>query len=550
MSEVYLTIEPIQARIAHQWRTHIQKTVTGIEKRTALFTWPRLKLNYKYALATSAEINWFKRNLFFSTDKIWGLPLWPDKTILTVQAAAAQKILAVGQTSYRHFYAGRAVIIISADSPNDYEVGLIETLAENQITLAENLAYAWPAGAQVLPLYDCRVDGKQSAAAEMLRRQTVEMEGTEAFEELRDFSYTPPATGAEQYLETDLFLARPQKRIDYDFNRPYDTLKYLGLAYTQARFAAGENELGLKAQFRLNSRYEISRFWDFFDARQGRWDSFWLPSWARDIVPAAAIGAADTEIDIEPIEYGITFFGNDIIGRHIFVQFSDKTYVCRKIIDAAGDFIELSAPLGRAVSAGELQKTLISFLYLCRFAQDEAELDYPYGRPDMAKTEASFAVPVGQTMEEPAGEGRAYFAGGIDNADISSVIDALNFSDETCASLAATLSAARGGPAGAASEMKAYFAGGFDNADISSVIDALNFSDETCASLAATLSAAREGPAGAASEMKAYFAGGYGMEDMLDSIDALNFSDETCASLAATLSAARVYLAGAAYQGE
>ena len=497
---IYLTLEPTEAKISHQWRTGIQKTVTGKEQRTALFTWPRLKMEYQFSLARSAEINWFKRNFFFNADQTWGLPVWPDKTVLTAQAAASQKVLSVGLTSYRHFYAGRYCIIISASDPFEFEAGVIDTVAEDQITLTENLALTWPAGAQVLPLYECRIPGQQAIAAQMLRRQTLDIEAVEAFEELRSFSYTPPVTGAPQYLDIDLFLARPQKPVNYDFNRPYDTLQFLGLAYALGRLPQSENELGLKALYRLNSRGEISQVWDFFDAKQGQLESFWIPSWARDIVPAAAIGAADTEITIEPMEYGTTFLGNDIIGRHIYVQFSDKTYVCRKIVDAAGDYIELNEALGRSITADELQKTLMSFLYLCRFALDEAQIDYAYGRPDMAKTELSFAAPAGQELEEPEepGGGKAYFAGGYDAEDVSDVIDALTFEDETIAALSAVLSVARGYLAAAGSGTKAYFAGGYDAEDISDVIDALTFEDETIAALSAVLSVARDGSAGVA----------------------------------------------------
>ena len=397
---VYLTLEPAEAKVSHKWRTAIQKVIRGKEKRTALFTWPRVMLSNKYTPVGNAQINWFKRNLIFNTDKIWGVPVWPDKTILTSPAASGQAILAVGQTDYRHFYVGRKCIIIAAADPFSYEVGIIDTLGPAQITLVGNLAAAWPAGSLVLPLYECRIPGNQSVSGLDQQQQTYDVAATEAFEEQREFVYTPPISGAAQYLDIDMLLFPLQKPVTHDFARPYDMQQFLGLGYAASRYAAGDNTLQMKAQFMFSTRPLIQGIWDFFDSKMGRLESFWLPSWGRDIVPTEPIGAEDTEITIEPLEYGVTYLPNDVLGRYVFVRFPDRTYVCRKIIDAAGDYIVLDSALGKAVTTAQLQQLLISFLYLCRFDLDEMEMSYPKGRPDFGKAELSFAALMGETIEE------------------------------------------------------------------------------------------------------------------------------------------------------
>ena len=96
--------------------------------------------------------------------------------------------------------------------------------------------------------------------------------------------------------------------------------------------------------------------------------------------------------------------------------------------------------------------------------------------------------------------------------------------------------------------LAAYFAGGVDTANISG-IDKIAFSADTKSTLAATLSTARYDLAGAAnSGTAAYFAGGYDTNN-ISGIDKIAFSGDTKSTLAATLSTARYYQAGAANSG-
>lgn len=398
MAEVYLTIEPAQVSIRHRWRTQIMTTAGGAEQRSALYSWPRVALAAKYKMATSSHVNWFKRNLVFSTDAIWGVPVWPDMTALTAQAASGQKTLAVAETAYRRFYAGRELIIIAAADPVTYEVCGIDTVAAQEITLSENLVATWPAGSRVLPLYDCRIGAEQSV--EMTRTQSLEIDAQEAFEEARSFAYTPPDSGAEEYEGLDIFSFYPQKPLALGYRRPYDIAQWQGLAYAQSRYATGENKMSFSADYVFPTRAEIASFWNFFDAHMGRLSAFWLPSHGRDIVPAAAVGAEETRLTIEPISYASTYFTNELQGRHIYARLPGAAGVCRKITGAGADYIDIDSALGFAVSAAQCARVLISFLYLARFDLDEAEMLYPHNRPDFGRAALSFSALIGEELEE------------------------------------------------------------------------------------------------------------------------------------------------------
>jgi hypothetical protein len=406
MADVILTIPPQSQTVAHRWRTSIQKNVAGGEKRSALFTWPRIVLRNTIAPIGSREINWLKRKIIRYSDAIWGIPVWADITELTAQAAEDQEILAVAETADRHFYADRQCILINPADPFEYEVGTIDAIAPAQITLVANLAATWPAGSWVFPLYECRIAADHEVTRPQSNRREIEIEATEAYETLRTFSYELPVSGAPTYLkdiadvDIDLFLHPIEEPVTYKYSRPYDLLQFLGLGYAASRFAAGENALGMKTKLVRSTRAQIRETFDFFDACQGRLQMFWMPSWNRDIVATQAILDTDTVINCEDIDYSTHYLPNEIIGRHVYIEFPGGTYACRKIVDAAAATVTLDSAIGTAVPAVQLERLLISFLNLSRFDLDELAIDYPLGGGEYGQMDLSVMGLVGETVEE------------------------------------------------------------------------------------------------------------------------------------------------------
>jgi hypothetical protein len=396
VADFYLTLRPATQKISHVWKTGIQTTVKGAEKRSALYTWPRIKLYNDFMAGTNQKINYLKRSLFRYPDKIWGVPIWADKTVLTSQAVYGQKVLNVGETDNRHFYTGRQVVIINPSNFLSYEAGIIDSLTSNQITLTENLSLTWGAGSFVLPSYDCRVSQEQEIGATFQNIQGFSIEATEAFETLRTYAYSIPSSGADTYQGLDLFLLRPQNPLTYKYKRAYNLAQFLGLGYAYSSYDTGDNVLGLKGSWLRNSRANIWTLLNFFNSKQGRFQKFWIPTWSKDIVPTAAILSADTVINVENIEYNTVYLPNEVIGRYVYIQFPDGTYVCRKISTATPTTITLDSAIGKAVSADNLSKLLISFLILCRFDIDELEIEYI--RENYGKAEMGFSGLVGEDI--------------------------------------------------------------------------------------------------------------------------------------------------------
>jgi hypothetical protein len=396
MADFYLTMRPATQKVSHTWRTAIQTTVKGVEKRSMLYTWPRISLFNDFILTTNQKINYLKRNLFRYADKVWGIPVWADRTILTSQAASGQAILNVGETDYRHFYEGRNCIIIQGNDFTKYEVKTIDSFTNDQIVLTANLASTWPINSFVLPLYDCRITQDQEMSSEFQNIQNFQLSATEAYETLRSFDYSVPESGADTYQDLDLFLYKFQRSVTYKYKRAYDLSQFLGLGYAATKYDPGENVLGLQTSLLRKTKQDVWNLLNFFDSKQGRLEKFWVPTWSRDIVATSAILATDTVLTIEPMQYNTYYLPDEVIGRYLYIQFPDQSYICKKITTASTSSITLDGQIGQAVSAGDLSKLLISFLILCRFDIDELEIEYLV--ENFGKADLSFAGLVGETL--------------------------------------------------------------------------------------------------------------------------------------------------------
>ena len=204
--DVYVTSKIQKQTLIHSWITSIQENVKGVEKRSSLLTWPRIRLDNELRLIDTNERNFIRSSLYRAIHGIWGFPFVHDKTILTSEAAGGQKALALEETSYRHFYDGRGLILVKPSDWTCYEYALIDTVdSDTQITMTTNLTGTWPLGTYVYPIYEHRVSEDQEIDIQFRQLNYVNLSATESFESLRSFSYSVPSSGAPTYDDLDLF---------------------------------------------------------------------------------------------------------------------------------------------------------------------------------------------------------------------------------------------------------------------------------------------------------------------------------------------------------
>jgi hypothetical protein len=386
---VYLTIPFQDQKISHSWRTTIQTDIEGGEKRSAIQTWPRIKLESKIQLVDRNEKSFINAHFFRSIDDFWSIPIVSDKTTLTSQAAAAQAILAIAETDYRHFYAGRELILVDPDDWESYEVGTIDSVdSSTQITLSGNLSSTWPAGTWVFPLYKCRIPYEETIDSNFFRYRQLSIPAEEEFESTRSFSYSLPSvdTGTyPTYNSLSLFLDKPMNPIQEDSRKPYKLLGDIGLKTPFTTY--GDARQKFKRRFQYSTKKSIWDMLEFFDNHQGRYGSFYTPTWFDDIEITAAFAAVATTLTTAKIYLTEA----EITDRHIYIKFPDNSYVCRQITARPSETsITIDSQIGTEVTAGGLPYVRVSFLPEVRFDIDEIMFDYIFMPGNIAQTELTF----------------------------------------------------------------------------------------------------------------------------------------------------------------
>jgi len=371
---VYLTPKMQGQRISHTWMTKIQENIQGGEKRSAIFTWPRIKLESKIQFVEDEERRFIHTHLFRDIHNVWSIPIISDETELTVEAASGQKVITVTETDYRHFYDGRDCILIDPDDWESYEAATINTVdSSTQITVDTNLTSTWPIGTLIYPLYDCRIKPEQTITSKFHEVNSINLAATESFESVRSFSYSLPSvdTGIfPTYNSLSLFLTKPMNPISEKWRHPFELFGTFGL---QTDFINHGDTRGIFSRiFQLSTKKDIYDLFDFFDAQMGRLGTFYTPTWLDDIVINDGFLNTDTTLTIKK-RY---LTSGEIIGRHIYLQFPDGSYVCREITNSPTDTSIVIAAPGTTVATANISKMLCCFLHEVRFNVDEMAVDY------------------------------------------------------------------------------------------------------------------------------------------------------------------------------
>lgn len=385
----YLTMPMTDQRLSHVWKTTIQIDIEGGEKRSAIQTWPRVTLENKIQLTTDAERGYMSAVMFREIYGFWQVPVISDRALLTGSAAAGQKILAIDETSYRHFYDGRQLVLIDPTDWESYEVATIDTVdSDTQITVTVNLVGTWGTDTLVFPLYKCRITEEQTTGTAFYDIDTVKIIADEEFESLRTYTYTLPTINATVFPTYDslpLFLHRPRNPVSLDVRKPYNILGDIGFKTPFSTYDDARSKFSREYQF--TTKAEVYNHLDFFDAQQGRYGSFYMPTWYNDLRLSVAALATDTTLTVSTVY----LTSGEIVGRHIYIGFLDGTYACREITGLpSATSITIGSQIGTAVTTAEISFTKISFLPEVRFDQDEIALDYQSKKKEIARVRLAF----------------------------------------------------------------------------------------------------------------------------------------------------------------
>lgn len=357
----------VQERLA--WLSDVmQASATAVSQHRGLRIGPRRSISFD-VLAEGQERR-VADMLLAGYSGTWLLPIWPDVQFVGAHAAAGDFITCA--TTGFDFVTGGKALLWSA--VNTWEVVQVDTISGAGLLLAAPLVNSWPAGTRLYPLRRARV---QDGAEEILRTDTISRRGLTF--EITEASDWPALASPTTYLSHPVLDVRPDESDD-------PASSYMRLAQTVdhetgAPVVHDLPGIALRMQqshWKLWGRAEHAWFRSLLYTLQGRRVPMWVPSFASDLKPAAAVTGGSATLSVEWAGY--TLFGKSKHNRKdVRIELTNGTVLYRRITNAveagATETLTLNASLsGSSIAAGSIR--LISFMALCTLASDDVEIDH------------------------------------------------------------------------------------------------------------------------------------------------------------------------------
>jgi hypothetical protein len=366
------------------WKTNIIESWDGSEQRIRSRKLPRQKFDLEYLINDPKERGVAQNSLFGGLGKAFGVPLFHFARSLNSDMAIGETVIQVTTTDadFRDSTAEVRELVVLWRAYDDFEVVQIAVggLAAGSVTLERPVAQAHDAETTSLIPIQVSVlndnSGWQTYQTGEVQRFRCEWLA-ESITDLADLSGLVTHDGTVVFDDPNFI----------DGNTIEEGLK--------GKFQIFDSETGrfvsldrrLSPQLNFVKGFETHTEAESFLLRKrlygllGRQKSFYVPSWRKDFELVTAIGAADTNIDVVPVDYsrfnptGLAPFGD------IMIELNDGTRFFRKIISAtvgiglpAREELEIDSSLGQIIDISEIKR--ISYLYKVRLDSDTVEIHH------------------------------------------------------------------------------------------------------------------------------------------------------------------------------
>lgn len=369
-----------------EWMTDMLQAYRGEEQARALRLNPRQVVEFSI-LVDGLERRHLEAALWNWGARVWAVPLWWDGIDLTATLAAGATTIpiAVGLRAYQI----GTLALLQGPNSRSYEVIEIDDVESGSLTLARPTSSAWPAGTRIYPARAARIDGN----AQLSRFTGPVAYGRMRFEMVEPAEWTADA-GATTYRGYPVLETAPTWTED-----PGATLeRKLSVFDPGTGTLAVEDEaaMPLAAQslrWELDSRAEVDAYRRRLYALRGKQGLLWVPTWAADLVPVAAVGSTALAIDVEWTGYTL-YYQTAVNRRDLRIELANGSVLYRRItgsseVSASVERLQLDAALGVDLQPGDF--VLVSFMGLCRQTSDAAELAWFTG--DAASASMTFRAP-------------------------------------------------------------------------------------------------------------------------------------------------------------
>lgn len=360
---------------------------TGREQRRRLRNHLRRTIEYSHVIADARAMRRFDALRTGWKGRTYALPIHEDVVHLDEDAEPGATSLAFA-AKYRDFDAGKQIAI--GELPFDFEIAEIADVADNGVTLVRGLTGNYTAGmARVWPLRQAnmaaQIESQEDTAT--IERITIawrllatEYSLNRAVEGARTF-YRADDLGnpIDVYLRKNsvkdagprVTVYRPIETHDGGKGRFYD--------FALQRVARVTRDFGVT----LVGRQDISDFLAWLDARAGKCNAVWVPTWKYDFELIDPVLSSQTSMRASNFGYKEMYCDAEGVPkenrRDVMIALNDGDVLLRRItgaqIDTDGaEVISFETAFGQDISPDDVDH--ISFLNYVRLDQDGVQLAF------------------------------------------------------------------------------------------------------------------------------------------------------------------------------
>lgn len=368
-----------------EWLTDVLQSPSGAEQRRALRLAPRRSFSFEVLVHQAARTRFDLWSHVLGAQPL-ALPIWTDAQHLGTLVASGSNAIVASTAGY-DFAAGGQAMLASEDWAA-CELLDVDQVTAGGLTLAAPTLQSWPAGSRLLPVRKALLQSLPEPV-----RLTDELGRASVSFELIDPSSWPAQLPATLYRGKSVLESRPDESNDL-------TLGYERL--TQRL----DNEVGIpritdtsgygfvlqQHAWALWGRDEHTAFRSLLYGLRGRQASIWVPTHAADLVAAGQVQGQT--LQVRPCGYAdLITTGKARMGRQdVRIELATGEALHRRITAAAAggtlETLALDQALPAGVSASAI--TRISFIALCRLADDRAEISHHTDADGLAKATLKF----------------------------------------------------------------------------------------------------------------------------------------------------------------
>ncbi len=377
-----LVLFPVRPEIPYveklQFLTDVITTDDGSEQRISVRKNPRQLFEWDIRV-DDGEYNKARLDalMFEWQPRAWGVPMWHESTELTVANIVGDLTINVTSTANAD-YRGDMLVLVYTDSQN-FEVQTIDSLTATTITLKNAMTAAFAVGTTVTPLRTGhmkeRVQGTRFRSADQTLR--VQFRITDNDSDLADT--TGWSTHNSKVLLDDCNVM-VSTTIRDTFERNLVVVdNQSGMVYQDSPWAV--NKHGSTLTLRAQTRAGLWDIRQLLHALRGRQISFYLPTFNKDLFPAADLVSASQDLVIDNIGYN-QFVQTRQNKDRIWLRQTDGTVITKQITSSTEtssviETLVVDSIWGSNIAVVDIDR--ISYLEEVRFNSDEVTIRYELG---------------------------------------------------------------------------------------------------------------------------------------------------------------------------